>query len=396
MNISFHYYAVKTIALKAGLNEKTSQLLASYSQFVDDYDIYKSRRLESVPPFAQSLAKKCTILRGWDFYPVTTGFNSLLDMTRLLTEEHQTLITVPFHFIPQVSLNNYFNYSWTGLSLKAGVSRAELRTVAERNYKTSSSLIAFLMRDAIEHFKAKPDTSTMVMIGILLHVWADTFAHQNFSGFYGWENDCQVKWVGDFDTGMVVTSKYSGYRAVPNIGHARAYHAPDDPFVQFELLLKPSESGRCDMEYARSNGYEFGLASRAIYDFLCDCFLLPKMTEREWTEFSGELHTALRLSNGERDLNRVWYEQFFSRGYYYFYDKDSMYPLREVVDDQNEIQTNLSDEQLIQDILYNPNSEHKNTLLEVTDENFFYFNMHAKYIRDVVNHRVTPIKASYQ
>lgn len=35
MDINFHYYAVKTLAIHAGFDEECAQIIARYSQFVD-------------------------------------------------------------------------------------------------------------------------------------------------------------------------------------------------------------------------------------------------------------------------------------------------------------------------------------------------------------------------
>lgn len=38
MDITFHYFAVKTLALEAGFPGAEAQRLAAFSQFVDDFD----------------------------------------------------------------------------------------------------------------------------------------------------------------------------------------------------------------------------------------------------------------------------------------------------------------------------------------------------------------------
>lgn len=87
MDINYHYFAVKTLADLAGFPDADSQRIASYSQFVDDYDIYATITLDYVPDFAQYLAKKKG--KNWKFNPVTTGFNSLIDMSRLMKLSNQ-------------------------------------------------------------------------------------------------------------------------------------------------------------------------------------------------------------------------------------------------------------------------------------------------------------------
>lgn len=87
MDINFHYYAVKTLAIHAGFDEECAQIIARYSQFVDDFTIYKTMVLDNVPTFARHLAKP---YKGkWLFTPVTTGFDSWFEMARLALEQNQ-------------------------------------------------------------------------------------------------------------------------------------------------------------------------------------------------------------------------------------------------------------------------------------------------------------------
>ena len=37
MNVSFHYYAVKATACLCGFSPEQAEIVATYSQFVDDY-----------------------------------------------------------------------------------------------------------------------------------------------------------------------------------------------------------------------------------------------------------------------------------------------------------------------------------------------------------------------
>ena len=83
MDINFHYYTVKTLAVKAGYTDDEAQTIANYSQFVDDFTNYKYMLLSSVPDFARHLATKITG-SVWLFNPVTTGFESWFDMALLL------------------------------------------------------------------------------------------------------------------------------------------------------------------------------------------------------------------------------------------------------------------------------------------------------------------------
>jgi hypothetical protein len=71
MDINFHYFAVKAIACTSGFEEEEAQMIADYSQFVDDFNLYAYIWLSEVPEFARYLSKE--ILPGlYCFNPVTT------------------------------------------------------------------------------------------------------------------------------------------------------------------------------------------------------------------------------------------------------------------------------------------------------------------------------------
>ena len=45
MNIGYHYYTIKTLAVKAGFSNEEAQTIASYSQAVDDYVLWQCTRM---------------------------------------------------------------------------------------------------------------------------------------------------------------------------------------------------------------------------------------------------------------------------------------------------------------------------------------------------------------
>lgn len=97
MDITFHYYAVLALARQAGFSADEAQIVATYSQFVDDYTLKQPFPVTDVPDFARVLCsqKKDLLL----LHPVTTGFSSWFDMAQLGLERDQKYILTPFHFI---------------------------------------------------------------------------------------------------------------------------------------------------------------------------------------------------------------------------------------------------------------------------------------------------------
>ena len=79
MDISFHYFAVKSVALAAGLSESKAQRLAEFSQFIDDYNWYVYFEAENIPSYIRDPQLDIDLSNNL-INPVTTGFSTISDM----------------------------------------------------------------------------------------------------------------------------------------------------------------------------------------------------------------------------------------------------------------------------------------------------------------------------
>ncbi len=169
MDIEFHYYVTYLTALKAGFKREKAEIIATSAQLVDDNveinlienqkgEIYKTY----ISQTANILKPKEELFR---IYPI-------------------------FHFIP----GDPFAFS---VQRKDGIMHLLNTTPDNDNAR-------FLMERAL-------DSNNLYRIGIAAHTYTDTWAHQNFTGYY---------------------SSFNGLSGVlekvtPNIGHADAKHNPD-------------------------------------------------------------------------------------------------------------------------------------------------------------------------
>ncbi|MDR2359937.1 MAG: hypothetical protein LBD85_01475 [Oscillospiraceae bacterium] len=264
MDMNFHYFAVKTIADFVGFSNNESQMIAEASQLVDDFDLYMPLWLNSVPEYAASRANR--IVGGYRFRVVTTGFNTSLDMINMTLHSNPERVVTPFHFIPR-------NPRLTSIESKY---RAELRvTPAKIN---DGSLIAQMLEKAkktlsnITEYAGR--MAELMHIGMLLHTFADTYAHQLFSGSHGWENHASLIRVIKNKDGSDITEQYEPekYHLYFSLGHANLNHAPDDTFITFTAKLKQSEDDKdYSLVYTRNNGAEFLTAAKEIAKYLCAC-----------------------------------------------------------------------------------------------------------------------------
>ncbi|BBB33544.1 conserved hypothetical protein [Thermotomaculum hydrothermale] len=171
MNIEFHYYSVYIIARKAGFDEDSSYILAYSSQYTDDN------------------CEKCRVnIKEGEEYK-----NYISQTMDILKPKKELMRIYPcFHFFP----GDYDNNS---TMRKDGKLHLLNTTPNSKNVKT-------LLEKALE-------TKNLYRIGIALHTYADSFAHQNFVGYY----DCFNGMKGVIE------------RMLPNIGHADAKTNPDIP-----------------------------------------------------------------------------------------------------------------------------------------------------------------------
>lgn len=186
MDIEFHYYITYLIALRAGFSNSESYVIAYSAQYVDDNDMIFEVSKDSPLYYSNYISQTMDILKPKDklfrIYPI-------------------------FHFIPGEPLH-----------LRARRKDGKLHFL---NTTPNS-------RNAAEILKVSLNTNNLYRIGISCHSYVDTWAHQNFIGYFD-----------DFNTLKGLLEK-----AIPKIGHAGAGHKPDWPALTWSdnRLIKSFET----------------------------------------------------------------------------------------------------------------------------------------------------------
>lgn len=321
MDIVFHYFAVKTMALKAGFSESDAQIIAQSSQMVDDFDFTGYWRCNNVPDYIAKHPEKYDLCVALGFFnPAQTGFlcDGLMgytDYVNLLFERFQKFTCSPFHFIPQ-------HRDPDDPIVK------EYRVVpAELN---DGSIISDLLEEAMEQYQAARSPATphpkqaLMRIGILLHIFADTVAHQMFSGFNANVNLVELVEVTNNDTGDDETEKYRtrvqrflkrsmdwAPKFTPAIGHMMLEHIPDFTHLSFKMNYNGGE-------YCRDNTEQFIEMAKQILDYLCDCLNSPRLEEENWQETKEKLTELFKKDISDyksqkqivHDLKKDWEGKF--------------------------------------------------------------------------------------
>jgi len=171
MNIEFHYYITKYLALEAGFDKDEAEIIAYSSQFTDNN--FSSVRVLT---------------------PAGKLYENLVTQTPDITKPEKNYIRryILFHYIP-------------GDPTSAKVQRKDgkmhlLMTTAAGNY-------------AQEIFYHTTRNNNLYIMGMVSHMLSDTFAHQNFIGTLDEMNSMSIVWE----------------KSKPNIGHAEAGFKPDIP-----------------------------------------------------------------------------------------------------------------------------------------------------------------------
>lgn len=344
MDINFHYFAIKTLALRAGFKDNDAQTIAYYSQMIDDFNIYRYLVLDYVREdmIQNKLAKKISS-DSYLFNTVTTGFNDNDDLARLSTERYQRTITTPFHFITQTPIDNsLLENEAKAKRYKLRVQPATLNPLKE----SEKSLIQDMLIDASNSYISKPCSDNLIKIGMLLHIFADTYAHQEFSGFWGWENHSYLAEVKNNVTNEVKTysestglsnfsTNFQFYYHCPSIGHTNIGHIPDLSYVSFKMKHKISPKDNYSKIYERNNTEEFLKVSKEILNYFRQLLKIDK--EIDDAEFFKDLKIGLLLpydpdsQKGIQQLESDWSEIFKNydyteqgndKGYKYKYDKN--------------------------------------------------------------------------
>ena len=307
MNINFHYFAIKVLAIKAGFKEDDAQKIAFYSQAVDDYDIYTPILVENIPSYAQYLSKK--VSDKWLFSPVTTGFSNWFDYARLVLESNQRSITIPFHFIPTQKLTIPVS------------SRTEYRV---RPGKMSTpSLIRDMLVEARDMYIKSSVPTNLIRIGILLHTFADTYAHQNFSGFWGWENNAKLTFAVD-SSDLQDTYEPPKNIKIPPVGHANLNQIPDIPNLTYSWEQKCSGKDSYSISYTRNNIEEFCSVSLEILNYLLSCNKQLPISENAWKELIDDVKKGFCIT--EKEVSKLadhWHIHFPNIKFYY--EKDELF-----------------------------------------------------------------------
>lgn len=301
MNICYHYYTIKTLAVKAGFSNEEAQQIAYYSQMVDDFHLSNMVIVKEKPPVFFLENNLAWQINGnkWGLIPCGTG----IDFLKSLSVHYQEHTLVPFHFIPPKDL--------AALRNTENLDRTFYRCVCAGEQK--NMLIHEIVNEAAYAVKEQRSTKNLMALGMALHTYADTYAHCHFSGLHGFENEAiLMKAYNRTDESKTIPVLESDIpRELPAIGHAHVETAPDICFKHIQYKMKTTKSGNFDINVERDNAIHFSVCSKAILNLLCQIKGSPTWSDEKWQILQEKLIQAQTVEKDhEKYLDKSFGERF--------------------------------------------------------------------------------------
>ncbi len=272
MEKDFHYYCIAVLARAAGFSAPDALTVGYASQYVDDATESETIRVG-------------TLL----FDPVRTAYAGLKSYDWSV----QKRVYLPFHFLPPAPMTT---------------------TDASFVTTTDSSLAQALLAEAR---RSAPGLRRLCAIGVALHTYADTWAHEGFSGRDHPENDVQGLQVRKAGAWQGLAVEDFLLDLLPAIGHAQAGHLPDRPFLEWRCA-RPATG--------RHNAPAFLAAAKASYTGLARLAPAKAADRTPWADLAPTLEALFAVEDDSTDGRCTeWQARFtslFPAGAY-AYDADA-------------------------------------------------------------------------
>ena len=283
MQIDFHFYAIYALSRLAGINEIDSKRIAYSSQHTDDAKYDHELIFKSGGRYKQEMSAH--------------KFIDLESLTKATAYD----IFIPFHFLPGVEGDSF-----------------DEKLICRQNSLPAQEMLE-------DTLKTLDKPYGMHRLGIALHIYADTWSHQNFVGLINDYNS-----IEDLDGEgypFQLNLKDQLYKLSPPIGHGKVWKYPDIPFIKWNYKYYNGEdSGEID-NLTRTLD-----AAKHIYEFLVervrevskDIFVSEPMP---WDEVKIKLSEILSKPGELEHIEKLWQEKFIE-GYFGF-NTDITYDDRE-------------------------------------------------------------------
>lgn len=244
MQKDFHFYCVGVLCKAAGFKNQDALTIAYASQYVDD-------STESEP----------INLGSHIFDPVRTAHIGL----QAYDWSVQKRVFIPFHFIPAKPISPENSSYLT---------------------KQNSEFAQAILNEAINENDNK---FRLYRIGVALHVFADSWAHQEFSGRRNKENDVESIHLRSGNKWKRLLWENLFLDFLPQIGHAEAGYFPDQSYQYWKY-----KNGTTNEFVERNNSEVFLDAAKTIYMKLLEVDKQESDAALSWNDIDDDITNLLK------------------------------------------------------------------------------------------------------
>ncbi|MDA8163742.1 MAG: hypothetical protein M0017_01730 [Desulfobacteraceae bacterium] len=209
MQIDFHHAVTYVTARAAGFTAAEAEIIAYAAQYVDD-----------------AVSDGTICFHNKAMYSRICSAHKTIDPANLDdTKNH--IVWLPFHFLPGNG----------GTDQKGMVGNHFIDKIV--CWPGNKSSVAQDMLAAALAVRGKPNA--LHALGITMHVYADTWAHQGFAGVLHEINEVdhaeEIGHSGAFDNNLAgVLGSWLAEKVIPPLGHGRAQVFPDMPFLSWQYV----------------------------------------------------------------------------------------------------------------------------------------------------------------
>jgi hypothetical protein len=267
MQRDFHYYCIGVLARAAGFNRDDALTIAYASQYTDDSTESDLIQLE--------------IDQGYlKFDPVRTSYDGL-ETIHSLAWSAQKRVWIPFHFLPPRPFRPEESQDFS--------------FITEPNSAFGQFLLGEAAKEPLDNQNRR-----LCRIGVALHTFADSWAHQDFSGRESREEN-DVESISLYNRSTKRWRKLGIenliFDALPFIGHGEAGYFPDLAFQKWKCVVG---EGR---KVQRDNIDTFAEAAHRIYTQLLPLDKADADTPIPWNEIEPKIR--MLLASKDRDPRGV-------------------------------------------------------------------------------------------
>ena len=306
MQEDMHFYGTYAMARAAGIPQSDSEVIAYAAQFVDDSTKQDSEQHKD----------------GGLLYGIATAHHSMSAVKNAaINREEQRRVWVPFHFLPG----------------------GEGESLEEKILCVKDSPIA---REMIAHhvgYALQKSRFGLELLGIMAHVYMDTFSHYGFSGISSDFNEVDGKsfqfiQLKDPEIKAYIERKKAGFmdKYIPSrvqsffgetlsrgLGHGAVATYPDRPFLHWQVEFERPRPGS-GTHSDRNNPKTFLEGCGQLHQYFAE-FAKQRYADAPTVDFAkirSTVDTILRFEGKKQSRIEQWCKAFHEKSLFESEEKD--------------------------------------------------------------------------